>query len=117
MIMNTDQRLREIAERENKATKGPWWVINRPPRSFDDHGWRIVGQNDSRIIATRSVNIIGAQPGRIHREQEFIAHSRQDVPWLLALIKKQREALECYAESTYGGDIARDALNFSPENL
>lgn len=50
------------------------------------------------------------------------ARSRQDVPWLLELVKKQREALEKISTSTIRSKddlkwIARVALNFSPENL
>jgi hypothetical protein len=109
-MTHTDQRLREIAERENKATNGPW----EAERNRDWDEWRVVNNSDD---GCRPIISCTEQPGREETDAMFIAHSRQDVPWLLALIKKQREALEIYAFAASSGKIARDALNFSPENL
>lgn len=131
--MNTNDvetRLREIAEREKKATNGPW----EAERNRDWDEWRVVNNSDD---GCRPIISCTEQPGREETDALFIAHSRQDVPWLLALIKKQREALEAVVKAddaalrnikqrtgvNWDGpvlecaDLCRDALNFSPENL
>lgn len=108
----TDQRLREIEERVNKAT--------------DEMGKQRVRVAVEEISKMLPVNRHFCSQGQMTaiitkhclHEQD---HSRQDVPFLLALIEKQREALEQIAKPALGGKaqqyMAREALNFTPENL
>lgn len=118
----TETRLREIAERENKATNGPWNLHGIDVNRVTLAKWRrcIVfhGKSDACECEPKEAELL-------LRDAKFIAHSRQDVPWLLALVKKQREALKEIDSTLFGTlpstrrvkQIARDALNLSPENL
>lgn len=81
-------RLDEIREREKKATKGPWvcaecadpdittedgtWITNQVCSGADDDG-------DSG-----------------HANGQFIAHSRADIPYLLARLDAAERALREY---------------------
>lgn len=91
--MSTDQdsvrRLAEIRERTDKATPGPWlddedgrddilpmltvWPVSQPDDGCEERGY-LLGQPIHIAHAVES------------RDQEFIAHSREDVPYLLSLI-------------------------------
>jgi len=75
-IMLTDQDLTEIADRCNKATGGPW-------KSFIegcDH------ESGSDFIQTPDgdIELIGGT----RDDQDFIAHSRTDIPKLIEEIKR-----------------------------
>lgn len=64
--MSTDEREKQIREREAKATKGPWEVM---PDS--------VIQYMNRIWADGC-------------NENFIAHARADIPWLLSQLEELR---------------------------
>ncbi len=60
------------------------------------------------------------------RRGSFATHAQDDIQWLLALVKKQREALQTIVDGTYSVhkavrrvmvDLApiRAALNFNPD--
>lgn len=96
----TETRLREIAERENKATKGPWKDHGVPHPAAVRILKEAAGVSSDSCLIYSQPRDYGCLPETFNRQlsdAEFIAHSRQDVPWLLALIKKQREALEADA--------------------
>jgi hypothetical protein len=111
-----ETRLREIAERENKATKGPWDPESGLCSKCD--GWHLEGPQD--VGGTGILIQLGGGTDQLS-DLSFIAHSRQDVPWLLELIQKQREALEkieqYHVPHHTVSRMAQAALNFSPENL
>jgi hypothetical protein len=86
-----EARLREIREREAGATPGPWKddVSEYGMLRVDLRGeGRKTGYADVIFLADMEVS-----DGQDHRNAEFIAHSRADIPWLLALVDRQREAL------------------------
>lgn len=66
----------EIRERVSKATKGPW--------TFDS--WRIFDGDEVEIFNTE--NILE------HGDVAFIAHAREDVPYLLAENERLRREIE-----------------------
>jgi hypothetical protein len=79
-------RLAEIEERCEKATPGPWkeQVHNWGPSQFDgfDEEEGGVFSADQNIVVT----------SRAHRgiNMRFIAHSREDEPWLIAEVRRLR---------------------------
>lgn len=76
----TDEQINEIEARANAAQRGPWTVgyPDRPSanRAWVDgpHGWDIVDRDCAYDIG----------------DAEFIAHSRADVPALIAALREAR---------------------------
>lgn len=84
MNLTAPQR-REIREREQKATKGPWEVLG------------------AKIFPTHKNNYVAScTPGNHHsiimveNNASFIAHSRTDVPTLLNDLDEAMEAVRNY---------------------
>ena len=79
------KRLDEIRAREQAATKGPWGVgeDSESSRAWFTRPFPEFKGNDGRPI---HLSITPA-------ETEFIAHAREDVPWLLDLVRRQAAAL------------------------
>ena len=86
--MNESQ-LREIEQRAAKATEGPWKV-----EASTEGDWVLDSRDD--VIAGTFV-----QEG----DAEFIAHAREDVPALIAALKRAYKALEAVEEY---GEITND---------
>ena len=101
------QRLREIQERAEKATPGPWYYVNRDDdyamnqdvvatvpdlynhQGYEHSGFCGAGQAEPEIIAGLLVQrplAIGTPDAKWEENAEFIAHAREDVPWLLEQI-------------------------------
>ena len=80
----SDERLAEIRERAEKATKGPWH--HHITGTHDDPDYSITQTNH----VTRDVWTI---PHKLD-DIPFIANARQDIPDLLAEIDRLRLALE-----------------------
>lgn len=79
-----EDKLNEIKERAEAATKGPWF-----------HG-SYLGRSSE--VFSRKVREIANCHSRNGIDSEFIAHARTDVPALLAVIEKlmeQRMTLLC----------------------
>lgn len=100
--MTTEQRLAEIADRAEKATPGVW---ENEPRDFGSFGiekasitagWR-ASSNASRCVSEEQAEANG----------EFIAAARQDIPWLLELVREQREALQRVAAFAAYADMPK----------
>lgn len=71
MNHETESRLHAIAERAAAATSGPW-TADGGPREF----W---------------VNGLPSLPyegNLLEPDAEFVAHAREDIPWLLDLVRK-----------------------------
>ena len=92
----TDLELEEIEERVNKTPAGPWWkglfaaVFNGKRYEFDEDnsgkhmGICLVGhENTNENEGTNVMEIKDVQ-----NTAEFIAHSREDVPNLIAEIRR-----------------------------
>lgn len=80
--MTTDDRLAAIRVRAEAATDGPW--LQLPP-------WKTVPTTRSAIISPN-----GDIADRIETEEdaEFVAHAREDVPYLLDEVERLREYID-----------------------
>lgn len=98
----TAQRLAEIRDRESKATKGPWFIshrhwndslaateailkfpfIGRSGESLESLGWLVMGK-DFHHSSNRSADGTNITDLPRVANEDFIAHSRADIPWLL----------------------------------
>lgn len=89
MSDDVTQRLAEIEARANAATTGPWRMYDGWGPSDDGyHRVLYIGSDDdlARVVDTEH----GSEDVRIRKvDAEFIAHTREDVPWL---IERLREA-------------------------
>lgn len=77
-----ETRLREIEEREKAATPGPWDTGEHPTNS----GIRYVFDTDGSEVCTVYFN-------EESRAVEFIAHAREDVPFLIAEVRRLQNEL------------------------
>ena len=77
----TEQELEEIKRRCDAASAGPWkaWIEGR------DH------TSGSSMVQTGAEDI--EMSGATDADYDFIAHARQDVPMLLAEIRRLRRKL------------------------
>ena len=75
--MNKEQRQRiaEIVERTNVATGAHWFAC----QNYDEHN-RLI-DDDWRVP---QVDVMGTMD---KADADFIAHARDDVPWLVALVQ------------------------------
>jgi hypothetical protein len=87
----TDEDLDEIQERVDRATPGPWVV--------GDHASEV--EAPCRCCGPIAKCILyGAESGdrefdaKYHYNSEFISHARQDVPALLAEVRRLRALLQ-----------------------
>jgi hypothetical protein len=81
-----EQRIREIAEREKKATKGPW------ERKGPKNGW---GDNIAVCpIGDKEPAIYHdfAHPESVIFNADFVAHARMDIPFLLEALASERSS-------------------------
>lgn len=74
-----EERLREIREREQKATKGPWEYDGCSVTNWHDDTFEMEWiPNGKGSDGFRAVN------KNWKADADFIAHARTDIPWLLA---------------------------------
>ena len=94
-----DAELAAIEARAAAATPGPWVRIR-------DHRWA----SDIYVHADARHDVAGRPVARVNEhytpdvDAEFIAHARQDVPALLAEVRRLRGAIEDYAENRIGSN-------------
>ena len=83
----TDQELEEMERRCRRATKAPWksFVEGRDHTSGSDF-IRTGGTDD----ASPDIELIGAT----QEDQDFIAGARQDIPRLIAEVKRLRAVIK-----------------------
>ncbi len=89
LVVSNKERIEQIKERESKATKGEWFtdVCNSGPSCW----CRTIG-NKRGSDALENCIIPGGSVGAV--DAEFIAHARQDIPWLLDQLERYEKALE-----------------------
>ena len=82
--------IQAIREREQKATKGPW-ITTKTPNSVSvaSHS-----EHNRIYISLRDPVCLPETFKRQKDDADFIAHSRQDIPDLLALVYRAREIIE-----------------------
>lgn len=92
----SDERIQQIAQRAAEATEGPWAVD--PEAELHD-----------APVLTPSGNALcispddGVRGGHDLYDAQFIAHAREDVPWLIGQLRDARAAYSTvcdYAETT-----------------
>jgi hypothetical protein len=82
----TDEELREIEKRCNAATAAPWesFIEGRDHLAGDDF-IRTGGMDDS----SPDIHLTQAT----HADQDFVAHARQDIPALIAEVRRLKALL------------------------
>lgn len=101
--MNT--RIQEIRERLEKTTPGPWYQEPSPASSC----YRI--WNDFRDKTYTTLAESYTEP-----DAYFIAHSRQDIPYLLDYIEKMEKALAQSTADAEAFDTAAEKYGYLPKN-
>lgn len=86
----TDQELKEIENRCNATTKGHWnsYIEGRDHDSGSSFIMTGISEGED---SNRGEDIY--LTGATNADQDFIAHARQDIPRLLAEVRKLREEL------------------------
>ncbi|MCC6583130.1 MAG: hypothetical protein IT271_05460 [Chitinophagales bacterium] len=92
--MMTDQELKEIEERCNRATKGPWvsFVEGRNNESGDSFIMTGIQEGEDIWSESRGEDIY--LRGATNDDQDFIAHARQDIPRLLKFVRQLKLHIE-----------------------
>jgi hypothetical protein len=85
----TDSELDAMGARAEAATPGPWETIHKYDGGlYSDH----VVSPDRRCIANINAHPnFGGKPYKAKEIAEFIAHSREDIPRLIAEVRRLRE--------------------------
>lgn len=84
----TEADLAAIEAREQAATPGPWWVFT----DLESELYPIMARIGEEQVAIGHVYL--EDWDQDHRVAQFIAHARQDVPALLAEVRRLRAALQ-----------------------
>lgn len=95
--MSDEQRLAEIRSRADAATPGPWLVGGAPNATWQ------------QVYCPRDNNLNVVQSMRGGRDASFVAHAREDIPWLLDLVRQQARVIADLQEES---DAARLALRY-----
>lgn len=103
-------RLDEIREREKKATKGPWKADGKIVRPISEEIKR-----RAPIAMTDCSHGIGQAGVSDENNADFIAHSREDIPYLLERLEAAEEALrgQCDCNSSFGGPLCDSCEYFT----
>lgn len=100
-------RLTDIAAREQAATPGLWEAETLPPTELHKHPayWVNTEYTDADGVTTHETV---ADCPWAEADAQFVAHARQDVPWLLAEVTRLRAALAKYVgkEPTIADEMA-----------
>jgi hypothetical protein len=75
------ERLAEIRAREQAATRGPWLAYGVPYNGYEDPE---IANEDAYIAQTVYDSQSGSTNHNVDADTLFIAHTRQDIPALLA---------------------------------
>lgn len=98
----TEKQFREIQERCEKATEGPWeWVFNgvTPGEGYAKLRHVLHDRVEQCIIVTDTSNsAVSYMPMPLHEDAEFISHARTDIPVLLTEIDRLKECLKVETE-------------------
>lgn len=90
-------RLEEIEAREQATTKGPW-VMSRDEMTaaFGQHRYVVAGTatDDRQKLKDWRLLVEGMHGADSVHDAEFIAHAREDIPWLVARVKELEAALQ-----------------------
>lgn len=82
-----EQRLREIEERVSKATPGPWRAVCEATAEETACGRDVYSLTGPEWVEEGDYSFFG------EHDAQFIAHARDDVPWLLSLLREREEEI------------------------
>jgi hypothetical protein len=97
--MSNPDRLTAIKARCEKATGGPWFVIDKP-----GHGVIVTWREDTQVCVMRWTD--GMRPeveARVRADAEAIAHAREDLPWAMSRLEQLQEDVQRAADMLLGG--------------
>jgi hypothetical protein len=105
--------LKEIEEREAKATPKPW-VFNSGGNSYG--AWFAIKEEGSPSWENIAVSTekTEAQAEKVRRDYEFIAHARTDISTLLEACNAYRKAIK---EAPHEEVCHRFGFQFTPRHL
>lgn len=88
----TDDELKAIEARANAATPGEWQVGPEIPLAKGREGLMHINAGDYGEVARLLSYLQDAElAGRWRADAQFIAHAREDIPKLIAEIRRLRE--------------------------
>lgn len=88
--MSTEEREKQIREREAKATKGPWNIRHEINLSAPDpRGGFLCPLTNSSLDKEQRVD-----------NYAFAAHARADIPWLLSQLEGTRREIEAFKKES-----------------
>jgi len=97
-MTDIDKRLAEIRERVEAATPGPW-----------QYRETVFGARSTTVMAGSTQVGYFSVGQAMPTDAKFIAHSRSDIPFLLAELDKRQAAIDAvhrpHFEKTFGYDI------------
>jgi hypothetical protein len=88
--MSDDERIAEIETRANAATPGPWNVTEMEGHWLEGAGYV---QGMTYYVFEAEQRGDGECGSMLKEDAEFVAASREDVPWLLDRLAEARAAL------------------------
>jgi hypothetical protein len=97
--MSDDERIAEIETRANAATPGPWNVTEMEGHWLEGAGYV---QGMTYYVFEAEQRGDGECGSMLKEDAEFVAASREDVPWLLDRLTEARAALARAAARTAG---------------
>ena len=98
-IVDLESYLKEVEERAEKATKGPWFCESYK-NDRGEHSYYYIHENRTGdggdLVADTFVGVSSIDSDKPEEKEnaEFISHSRTDVPLLLEIVRIQNEALK-----------------------
>lgn len=99
-------RIAEIRERVEKATLGPWCHVrirpDRPPRKCETITQVLPATKVKRRSYGKTILRHEAEWLMYPSDYKFIAHSREDIPYLLARLEAAEKVLERIATAPLG---------------
>ena len=96
-------RLDEIKKRAEAASPGPW-DFRSGLGWFDVHAHPYLHNSGNVLISVHN----GTPENK--RDADFIAHAREDVPWLLAQLEAAQNVVEAARFTLTGRDRSREGV-------
>jgi len=93
LLADAPALVKQIRERADKATAGPWDYCDSTTDEVGPRVWAVYPEADDSVEATIAVLDTGEHDN--HANARFIAHAREDIPTLLTLLadaKRERDA-------------------------
>lgn len=84
----TDNEIKEIEDRCKLATPGPWKSLVEGREIESGDSFIMTGISESEDIWSDKIGADIYLTGATTADQDFIAHARQDIPKLIAEIKR-----------------------------